>query len=315
MKRCVALLLSALMLLTAIPAVGANSYNDDQFDWGEYACPHTQTETVEAVTSTCITPGHATYTYCVVCKLLLDGCRDDLPLGDHTYAVETTPADCLNAGRHVYTCSVCDDSYEETIPAIGHAYDAVVTAPDCVSGGYTTHTCANCGDTYTDSATAALGHNYVPLSAEPATCEQDGFEKFYCTHCNDSYTVTIPATGHKYEIVITAPTCESGGYTTHTCTACGDVVVDNRTSALGHTYDDDRDTDCNTCGAVREVETVLVGDVKVNNKDLGRLQQYINGWEVEVDLTACDVTGDGKVNNKDLGRLQQYINGWDVQLG
>ncbi len=57
------------------------------------------------------------------------------------------------------------------------------------------------------------------------------------------------------------------------------------------------------------------GDGNVNNKDLGRLQQYINGWEVEVNLDACDVNDDGKVNNKDLGRLQQYINGWDVTLG
>lgn len=57
------------------------------------------------------------------------------------------------------------------------------------------------------------------------------------------------------------------------------------------------------------------GDSKINNKDLGLLQQYLNGWEVVVNEKAADVNGDSKVNNKDLGLLQQYLNGWDVELG
>ena len=28
-----------------------------------------------------------------------------------------------------------------------------------------------------------------------------------------------------------------------------------------------------------------------------------------------DVDGNGKINNRDLGRLQQYLNGYDVTLG
>ena len=64
---------------------------------------------------------------------------------------------------------------------------------------------------------------------------------------------------------------------------------------------------------------VLYGDVdgndKINNRDLGRLQQYLNEWDVEINLEACDVDGNGKVNNRDLGRLQQYLNEWDVTLG
>ncbi len=74
-----------------------------------------------------------------------------------------------------------------------------------------------------------------------------------------------------------------------------------------------------TTASVATADSVLYGDVngdgKINNKDLGRLQQYINGWEVEVNLAACDVNDDGRVNNKDLGRLQQYINSWEVTLG
>ena len=33
------------------------------------------------------------------------------------------------------------------------------------------------------------------------------------------------------------------------------------------------------------------------------------------DAVYGDLTGDGKVNNKDLGRLQQYLSDWDVTLG
>ena len=68
-----------------------------------------------------------------------------------------------------------------------------------------------------------------------------------------------------------------------------------------------------------EVVDYLPGDVngdgKVNNKDLGRLQQYLSDWDVTVVKLAADTNGDGKINNKDLGRLQQYLSDWDVELG
>lgn len=56
------------------------------------------------------------------------------------------------------------------------------------------------------------------------------------------------------------------------------------------------------------------GDAKVNMKDLVLLQQYINGWDVDVDERFADVNGDGSVNMKDLVLLQQFINGWEVEL-
>ena len=71
-------------------------------------------------------------------------------------------------------------------------------------------------------------------------------------------------------------------------------------------------------GAVTVVDFTY-GDVnddgKINLRDLGLLQQHLNGWSVNVNPSACDVTGDGKVNLRDLGILQQYLNGWDVSLG
>lgn len=51
------------------------------------------------------------------------------------------------------------------------------------------------------------------------------------------------------------------------------------------------------------------GNGKVNNRDLGLLQQHLNEWNVSLDLAACDMDGNGKVNNRDLGLLQQALNG------
>ena len=68
-----------------------------------------------------------------------------------------------------------------------------------------------------------------------------------------------------------------------------------------------------------EVPAYLPGDVsgdgRVNNRDLGMLQQYLSDMDVTVaELNACDVTGDGRVNNRDLGILQQYLSDMDVEL-
>lgn len=66
------------------------------------------------------------------------------------------------------------------------------------------------------------------------------------------------------------------------------------------------------------VSNSIPGDVnsdrKVNMKDIVLLQQYLNGWSVELDMIAANVNGDAKVNMKDIVLLQQYLNGWEVTL-
>ncbi len=57
---------------------------------------------------------------------------------------------------------------------------------------------------------------------------------------------------HDYKAEVTAPTCVAKGYTTYTC-ACGDTYTENETEIVNHTYDGDKDADCNVCGATREV--------------------------------------------------------------
>lgn len=74
-----------------------------------------------------------------------------------------------------------------------------------------------------------------------------------------------------------------------------------------------------TAATVTSAATVMYGDVtgdgKINNRDLGLFQKYLNGSNVAIDLEAADVYYDGKVNNRDLGFLQKYLNGTDVHLG
>ena len=52
----------------------------------------------------------------------------------------------------------------------------------------------------------------------------------------------------------------------------------------------------------------------MNIRDLGLVQQSLNGWNVTLNTDAADVNRDGKVNIRDLGLIQQYLNGWNVEL-
>ena len=192
--------------------------------------------------------------------------------------IAATESTCVQAGHAAYTqCNDCGAiiyGSDAALPLAKHTYESSVTDPDCENDGYTTYTCANCGDSYVADKVDALGH--------------------------------------KYTSAVTPPTCQEEGYTTHTCSRCGDSYVDGKVPATGvHTYDDDQDTDCNECGHVREVSVRgdVNGDGRVNNRDLGILQRYLNDWEITIDTMATDLSGDGKVNNRDLGLLQQYLNG------
>jgi len=116
--------------------------------------------------------------------------------------------------------------------AITHVHkwtDATCTAPK---------TCSVCGETEGE----ALGHTWTD-----ATCTAPKT----CSVCGETEGEAL---GHSYEAVVTAPDCENGGYTTYTCSVCGDSYVADETEALGHTYDNEFDADCNVCGAIREVD-------------------------------------------------------------
>ncbi len=172
--------------------------------------------------------------------------------------------------NHIYDngcdvdCNACGEMREIT-----HTYETVVTNPDCVNGGYTTYTCSVCGDSYVDNHVDALGHTY------DNACDID------CNTCGEIREIT-----HAYEAVITAPDCMNGGYTTYTCSVCGDSYVDTYVDALGHTYDNACDVDCNVCGEMREITHAY--DAVVTDPDC------VNDGYTTYTCTVC---GDSYVDN------------------
>ncbi len=83
---------------------------------------------------------------------------------------------------------------------------------------------------------AICNHETTTETTVPATCTEEGSHTVACSVCGEVLsTEVIPALGHDYQPVVTAPTCTEQGYTTHTCTRCGHSYVDLYTDALGHT--------------------------------------------------------------------------------
>ena len=286
--------------------------------------PHAYT--VKVVDPTC--EGEGTKTS--VCSICGHTVKETIPALGHDYTVTVFAPDCVNDGYTLHSCNRCRYSYTDEIvpalghkpgaaadcvnpqlctvcgiqlnPALGHAYEAVVTAPTCTAEGYTTHTCTRCGDCYVDSIVAALGHAYEGVVTAP-TCTAEGYTTYTCATCGDGYVDdVVAALGHSYDNA-----CDAA------CNACGETR-----EVPDHVYDHEYDATCNECGDVREIP-FIPGDVDdngtVNVRDYGRFQQYLNGFEVAINLAAANVDGNSSVNVRDLGRLQQYLNGWDVTLG
>ena len=192
--------------------------------------------------------GYDMAVYCSVCDEELSREHIEIPANGHT------SADAVEENRIAPTCTeiggydmvvYCTDCGVELsrehydVEALGHSHNAVVTAPTCINQGYITHTCY-CGDVYTDSYVAALGHTEAIDEAVAPTCTTTGLtEGKHCSVCNEILLAqeVVPANGHTYESVVTAPTCTEKGYTTHTC-HCGDTYVADEIAALGHTYGD-----------------------------------------------------------------------------
>lgn len=111
-----------------------------------------------------------------------------------------------------------------------------------------------------DEPNVIVPHYLTRKITKKATCTEDGVITYTCTECNESYTEKIPATGHKYNDVVTETSCDKGGYTLHTCANCGDTYKDDFTAPTGHKYTKTTvkqpscDTDgvsvytCDTCG-------------------------------------------------------------------
>ena len=222
------------------------------------------TVTTPAVDATCTTTGTTAIETraCSRCDVTETRGGEETPVIEHSWndGEITTPSTCIEKGVKTFTCTVCGATKTEEVPFADHAYEAVVTEPTCEEGGYTTFTCTVCGDSFTADETDAIGHNWgewtIDTPEVAPTCKEQGRTAIEVRVCANDPThkevrgyEAIPALGHEYTAVVTAPTCTEGGYTTYTCTRCGESYQDEFTEATGHKWNDGEVTTAATCTA------------------------------------------------------------------
>lgn len=178
---------------------------------------------------------------------------------------------CAEAGSKTVSCAVCGYSRTEEIPAAGHSY----TLQNADSSNHK-QVCSVCGSEQT------APHAWTSQGLDPApTCTEAGTEHFGC-FCGAVKTESVPAKGHSFGpwdgdetthtractacgqeesgthtwdssgTVIVPPTCISEGVRGHLCGGCDMVLLEEIPMLTTHTYDNDCDSTCNICGAVRE---------------------------------------------------------------
>ena len=190
----------------------------------------------EGKAATCTENGWEAYESCSRCdyttyaEILAEG-HD---LTQHNAQAPT----CTEIGWEAYeACSRCAYSTYVEIPANGHSYDIDVTEATCYDAGYTTYNCSVCGHNYVGDHVDALGHDGVATGGYAATCTENGLSDLVtCSRCSEvlAEQEVIPATGHHYEAVVTAPTCTQHGYTTYTCSGCNDSYTCEYVKPRGH---------------------------------------------------------------------------------
>lgn len=272
-----------------------------------------------AVAPTCTADGSTEGKKCAVasCTLYTEVVPAPVPAAHKGEAIPAVAATCLAPAMTAgVKCSVCKEILIVPAisgPALGHNLiaDAAV-APTCTEKGKTAgEHCDRCGlVTVKQEDVAALGHTpAAPVieNHQDATCLMVGGEDtvIYCSvascHAEMSRTHTIINMLDHVEVII------PGKAATETTEGLTEGIM------------------CKECLTVLKEQVVIPvigsrkpGDVNddgaVNALDVLRLQQYLAGWGVSINLSNSDVTGDGAVNTLDAMRLMQYLAGWAVEL-
>ena len=116
-----------------------------------------------------------------------------------------------------------------------HDYVASGTRePTCTEQGGTVYTCSKCGHTKVENSAGYGDHTGEWTTVSAPGCESTGLEYTTCTVCGQYAEREIPALGHSYTGIPTAPTCWEQGYTTYTCSNCGDSYMSDYVSATGN---------------------------------------------------------------------------------
>lgn len=149
---------------------------------------------------------------------------EPLPATGHYYKETVVPPKCDADGYTLHICERCGDEYKDNFTQkLPHNYEPTVVPSTCTERGYTKYTCTVCGHNYIDeqSYTPEKGHSYEVTEEVSPDCEHAGHRKFVCGACGDGYTVTLPETGHMWQVAEEGYTQEGAPYTVYVCSACG----------------------------------------------------------------------------------------------
>ena len=184
-------------------------------------------------------------------------------------------------------CPLCGAVEAEggVIPATGHTEEIIpAVKPTCENPGLTEGIkCSVCGKILKAQETGepATGHAYGEWTvSEEATCTKEGKKISVCQNCGDTQTETIPAPGHRKEIIpAKAPTCEEPGLTEGIrCSVCGEILKEQKTEgeATGHNFGEYKTTKAatalntgvktRTCGVCGKEEIITIPKLKATIK-------------------------------------------------
>ncbi|MBO7399292.1 MAG: hypothetical protein J6V10_09370 [Clostridia bacterium] len=171
----------------------------------------------------------------VIVVCVLAACQHTHSFGE--WEVVKNPT-CTESGTKERWCS-CGEKQSEEIPATGHI--EIIdqgTEATCTSTGKTEGKhCSICGKVIVfQTSIPATGHKYQLIS-DTATCTEDGKKEYKCSVCSDTYSVASVALGHKYSgsKITKQPTCTEPGEKSYECTKCHQSLTE-QIEPLGHEY-------------------------------------------------------------------------------
>ena len=209
-------------------------------------------------------------------------------------------------GIKTYTCTSCGYAYVEAIPALPTVDKVVDTEtgitidaadPSVVLPADTQLVVEKLPADAIDPDLSVIGDGAVILQSYNISLKSGGVE----IQPGGQVLVTVPAPAgiESYADIQVVYVDEYGNVIPCVTTINGDGTI---------TFVTDHFSVYAVVGTPAPLPGDADGDGKVNNRDLGRLQQYINEWDVEIVWDTADLDGNGRINNRDLGLLQQLLN-------